>query len=47
MFKKFTDWLSKWVPALWGIILIIIFTFGGIGLSIKLIQWVLGLLGVL
>lgn len=47
MFDKFIDWFTSWIPALWGIILITIITFGGIGIAIKLVEWVLRLLGVL
>lgn len=47
MFDKFIDWFTSWIPALWAIILITIITFGGIGISIALISWVLDLAGVL
>ena len=47
MFDKFIDWFTSWIPAVWAIILITIITFGGIGISIKLVEWVLRLLGVL
>lgn len=47
MFDKFIDWFSAVIPSVWAIILITIITFGGIGISIKLVEWVLSLLGVL
>lgn len=45
--KKFVEWLSEWLSNVWAVIAITTITFGGIGVSIKVITWVLDLLGVM
>ena len=45
--KKFVEWLLSWVSNVWTVIAITTITFGGIGVSIRLIKWVLDLLGVM
>lgn len=45
--QKFIGWLGTWMPTVWTMSLIIIITFGGIGVAVKVVEWTLGLLGVL
>lgn len=45
--RKFVEWLETWIPYLWTILMVIIVTSGGIGLSVVLVSWVIDLLGVL
>jgi hypothetical protein len=39
--KKFWDKLMDWLPILWGIILVLIITFGGLALCITAFNWLL------
>lgn len=47
LMRKFFNWLQAWIPYVWATALVTIITFGSIGISFKLIEWVLTLLGVL
>lgn len=45
--RKFGEWLEKWVPGVWGTLLIFTITGWLIGASIWVVQWIINLLGVL
>ena len=45
--KKFIEWLGTWIPSVWTIAMVIILTFGSVGIAISIVEWVLKLLGVL
>ena len=45
--NKIWKWLDKWLPYLWGGLLILVITGGLGGLLIIVIKWILRLLGVL
>lgn len=45
--RKFIEWLGTWIPELWSIVMVITLTFGSIGIMLKVINWFVGLLGVL
>lgn len=45
--KKFIEQLGTWLPMVWAIGIITIITGGIIGVSIKIIECILSLLGVL
>ena len=43
--KKFWDKLVDWLPILWGIILVLIITFGGLALVITTFNWLVSAMG--
>jgi hypothetical protein len=45
--KKFWDKIADLLPILWGIILVLIITFGGLALVITTFSWLLIALGVM
>ena len=45
--NKIWTWLDKWLPYLWGGLIILAITGGLVGLMILVVKWILGLLGVL
>lgn len=45
--KKLKEFFDETLPYLWGVCWVIIITFGSFGLAMKLIMWVLRLMGVL
>lgn len=45
--NKIWSWFDRWLPRLWGSLLILIITGGLGGLLIIVIKWILKLLGVL
>lgn len=44
--KKFWDDMWGWLPILWGILMTLIITFGGLALAIWCFKWCLIALGV-
>ena len=45
--KKFFDWMSKIIPTVWGVLWMLIITFGSIAVAVAVIKWFLSLVGVL
>ena len=45
--KKFWDKMAEWLPYLWGIILVLIITSGGLALVVITFSWLLIALGVM
>ena len=47
MFNKFINWLGKWLPKVWSLMLIILITATTMGASVWSVRWLLTILGVL
>ena len=45
--RKVWDWLDKWLPYVWGFVLVFAITGGLFGVLIASIKWILALLGVI
>ena len=47
MFNKFINWLGRWLPNVWGVLLIILITFTTMGATVWSVKFLLRVLGVL